>query len=368
MPFVPILLIIITLSSCVSGNSGLEIKEQIEIPSFQQCLETMDLKTRQGYLAIVNIPGTVLTADTAAWLRKSRAMGIILFGYNIINAAQLKKFTSDLRRMVHPDLLIGIDHEGGSIIRIKWDKYAALSGQALGRMNDPVFAYHVAYERSRMLMDLGINMVFGPVADIPDSPKSYIYRRCFGTNPAVVSRFTDAVVRAQRDAGIITVLKHFPGHGKTQVNSHRRFPVINRSVDRLWKTDLLPFETGIRSGAEIVMLGHIINRNIDELPASLSRRYLDILRDMDFNGLVMTDDLSMTGRITNTIGWGLNIITGRLSDVERQIRRIDPDPETLRRVYSFIHFRNHPDYPAVPDSLLAAHYIKNCRKSLPEAK
>ncbi|HBD94781.1 MAG TPA: beta-hexosaminidase [Spirochaetia bacterium] len=285
----------------------------------------LSIDEKKGLLSMVSIPDSVLSNKTLDFLLSNQVSGIVLFSYNIINETQLRKLISDLKNGLKKDLLIAIDQEGGSVNRISWDKNAKYSARYIGSKNDYDYAYKIAYERSKFLLDLGINVILGPVCDIAPSRSSYIYERSFGTDSAIVSRMIEATVKAQKDAGIITVLKHFPGLGSTAIDSHINFPVINHDLETLLTNDFKPFVSGINSGAEMVMLGHIINKNIDpDTPASLSKNYLKLLDGIGFTGIVLTDDLSMTGEIKNGIGWGVNIISGDYDFIQEKIDSINP--------------------------------------------
>lgn len=307
------------------------------------CLEIAGypLEKQQGILSIVSIPDTQLTNETVEFLKKHHVSGVILFRKNIENERQLKRLISDLRQKVNPDLLLGIDQEGGDVVRIKWDKTSSVSAQEIGKRADKNYAYKIAYERAVLLKNLGFDITFGPVCDVAKSKKSYIYNRSFGLSPEKVAEFVSVTVKAQRDAGLISVLKHFPGHGETDVNSHIDFPVIDMTLDKLNARDFLPFKEGIAAGAEMVLIGHIVNKYIEpDVPATFSRKYQNILyKHLNFKGIIVTDDLAMTGRIDGGIGWGLNIITGTFAEINSMMKKIKPDVTQCAKIIKFIEDR-----------------------------
>lgn len=302
-------------------------------------LGTLSIEERRGLLTMVSIPDTVLTERTEKFLKDNKISGVILFKHNIKSKEQLTKLTTALRERVSPRLLIAVDQEGGGIVRVPWDTHADVTANMIGTKGDLDFAYKVAYERAKCLLDVGINVILGPVADIASSKKSYIFRRCFGTEPEKVAKMVEITVKAQKDAGIITVLKHFPGHGKTTTDSHIAFPVINLSKEELLKSELLPFIKGVEAGAEMVMIGHIINGSIDkENPASISHKYLNLLEEIKFDGIIITDDLRMTGTIEQTIGWGINLMTGSFKEVSQKIKMIEPEEQHLEGIVELLYF------------------------------
>ena len=293
---------------------------------------------KQGILSMVSIPDAKLTNETVKFLKEHHVIGVILFKKNIVDEKQLKRLIKDLRQKVKSDLLIGIDQEGGDVVRIKWDKTCKISACDIGKRNDKQYAYKIAYERAKLLKELGIDMTFGPVCDIAESEKSYIYNRAFGTNPQKVAEYVAITVKAQRDAGIISVLKHFPGHGETDVNSHIDFPIIDRDIQALCEHDFVPFKKGLEAGAEMVLVGHIINKYVDPgVPSSLSRKYQDILyKYLNFNGIIVTDDMAMTGKIDCGIGWGINLITGTFVEIDTMMKKIKPDVTQCAKVLKFL--------------------------------
>ena len=328
----------------VSQNLTERAKNETDRRFDKLCREVAgySLERQQGILSMVSIPDSKLTSETVKFLKKHHVIGVILFKKNIENEKQLKELIKNLRQKVNPNLLIGVDQEGGDVVRIKWDKTANVSACDIGKRNDKDYAYKIAYERAKLLKELGFDITFGPVCDIAESEESYIYNRAFGTEPEKVAEFVAVTVKAQRDAGIISVLKHFPGHGETDVNSHVDFPVINMDLDKLIARDFVPFKKGLEAGAEMVLTGHIINKYIEpQVPASLSRKYQDILyKHLNFTGIIVTDDMAMTGKIDCGIGWGINLITGTFVEIDTMMKKIKPDITQCAKVLKFIEDRN----------------------------
>ncbi len=293
---------------------------------------------RKGLLLMVGIKDKVLSEETIKILKDNKIMGVILFSYNVQDEKQLKQLTSDLRKYVNPNMLISIDQEGGEVNRINFDKLKNISPKMIGDTNSYEYAYEVAYNKSKFLLDLGINMILGPLCDIPNDTNSYIYNRSFSTNAYKVSEMVKATVKAQRDAGIISVLKHFPGHGDTTVNSHNDFPSIDKSTNELLSKEFLPFKSAIEAGAEMVLVSHIKNKYIDDkYPASMSKKYLDILEnDLGFEGVVITDDLVMTGTIDKGINFGINLTSNVYEKAEDMFKDVDADILSCARVLKII--------------------------------
>ncbi len=295
-------------------------------------LSRMSNEEKQGILFMVSIPDKILTNSTAKYLRDSHIGGVILMGNNIESASQLARLTDDLRGKVDPHLIIAVDQEGGTVVRIPWDKYASISARETGNKNDLTYTKEIAEYRSKFLMNLGINTILGPVCDI-GGETSFMYSRSFGSSQSKVTEQVATITQTQSKTGIITVLKHFPGHGQTSTDSHYEFPIIRMSKSDLIATELGPFRAGIENNAEFVMIGHVINPEIDSKPASLSKKYVEILEnELKFNGVVITDDLKMTGKIEGGIGWGINLIVDTPQNVKTRMRQIEPEDEYVKRI------------------------------------
>lgn len=291
---------------------------------------------KRGAFMMISIPDIVLSDETIDFLLKYNITGVILFRHNIVSEKQVKKLTSDLRCKVDKSIIIGVDQEGGDILRIHWDPNADITARMIGKSGDLDYAYRIASMRASFLLSLGINLIFGPVADIAASKKSYIYERCFSTDVNTVSQMVYHTVKAQRKAGIISVLKHFPGHGDTVIDSHFDFPRIDHESQLLLKREIRPFIAGINAGAEMLMIGHIVNSYFDEqTPASVSKRYFNLINQTGFDGIIITDDLSMTGKLDGVINWGINLVSGTLGDIEKMITKIKPNEYYLKRIIKF---------------------------------
>ena len=217
--------------------------------------------------------------------------GITLFAYNVGDPAQLAALTARLREA--GDVLVAIDEEGGDVTRLEADRGSSYPGNlALGAVDDVELTEEVAAAIAGELARAGINLNFAPVADTntnPDNP--VIGVRSFGADPELVARHVAAFVRGTQRQGVAACAKHFPGHGDTAVDSHVDLPVVGGDV----ATALLPFRAAIAEGVQAVMTAHLLVPELDELPATLSRRIVTgLLREeLGFEGLVVTDALEM---------------------------------------------------------------------------
>ena len=239
---------------------------------------------------------------------------IILFQRNVRSASQLLELTNSLQEFARSSgheqrLFIAIDQENGLVTRIKPPIAAQLPGSmALGATGDAANAFEVASATAETLKGLGINMNYGPVADVNSEPKNPVIGvRSPSDDPEVVGRFVSAQIKAFREGGVVSCAKHFPGHGDTAVDSHYGLPVITKSRDQLEACEFVPFRRAAMEGVDSVMTAHIAmpgltsadlidGHSAKSLPASLNPEAIKILRDeMKYEGVIVSDCLEMDG-------------------------------------------------------------------------
>lgn len=290
-------------------------------------------KEKKGELFMVSIPGPTLDKDTERFLTDNHIGGVILFSKNVATPEQLKTLTDDLKTKVNTRILIAIDQEGGKVSRIPWDEYSDFGARELGQKDDLNLIAEITKHRSRILQEAGINLILAPVCDIADE-NSIMYERSFSSSPEAMSQIIEQIVKTQQEEKMITSLKHFPGHGRTSIDSHEEFPIIDLSLEELNSHEFRPFKVGIDSGAEIIMLGHIISPQIDKKnPASISYKYVEILEgDLGFEGIVITDDLNMAGGIERTIGWGINLTVESQDKILQRMQSVEPQDKYVRKI------------------------------------
>lgn len=253
---------------------------------------------KPGHLVMVDIPGKSLDAATAAFLREHEIRAVCLFRKNLGSEDEIRRLTADLRAVLGPFGLIGIDQEGGSVIRATSVPQAP-AAMALGAIGDEPLAEEVGAAVARGLRHLGINWNFAPVLDVNNNPANpVIGERSFGEDPERVIRLARAWMRGSLREGVACCVKHFPGHGDTHVDSHHALPTVDKSLEQLEALELRPFRA-LTAGAQpapAVMTAHIVYPQLDpEHPATLSKRVLTgILREsMGYGGVVITDALMM---------------------------------------------------------------------------
>jgi beta-N-acetylhexosaminidase len=206
-------------------------------------------------------------------------------------------------------LAVSVDEEGGRVDRLASLIGPAPSARVLAQTKTPDEVYQLALDRGRQMRGLGITVDFAPVVDVTSAADdTVIGDRSFSNDPAVVTTYAGAFARGLREAGVLPVLKHFPGHGHGSGDSHTAGAVTTPSLDQLMQSDLVPYRTLTTEGPVAVMIGHLeVPGLTGETPASLSRAAVDLLRSggyggPGFNGPVFTDDLSSMAAISSHYG------------------------------------------------------------------
>ncbi|MCL1803751.1 MAG: hypothetical protein FWG30_08975 [Eubacteriaceae bacterium] len=231
--------------------------------------------------------------------------GIIYFSNDITSQTQISELIAQTQSFSKVPLFIGVDEEGGSVARISGNTGMGFreidSMLAIGDRGNPKEAYEAGSEIARNIRRLGFNVDFAPVADIAYSRNaSEIGDRSFGSNASLVSKMVEQAVLGMQDAAVSSTIKHFPGYGSAQTDSHLGRSVSSRGLDDFRKEDLLPFSAGIKAGSDFVMVSHMSAIGIDDsLPSSLSPKIItDLLKnELGFKKIVITDSLKM-GAVT----------------------------------------------------------------------
>lgn len=246
---------------------------------------------------ILDAEGLRLSADEKAFFREADPFGFILFARNIDTPDQVRALCADLREAVGRDAVITIDQEGGRVQRLRapqWREWLpALDHVAAAGER----AAEAMYLRFRIiaaeLRALGVDSNCAPLADIAsDITHPFLKNRCYGTNPAQVAAMGRAVANGLLDGGVLPVLKHIPGHGRATADSHLDLPRVTASLDDLHASDFAPFKA--LNDLPMAMTAHLVYAAIDDLPATLSPKVMQLMRDeIGYDGLIMTDDISM---------------------------------------------------------------------------
>ncbi len=251
---------------------------------------------------MVDLRGTGIEPDERELIAHPNVGGVILFTRNFESPAQLRALCDGLRAIGDTRRLLAVDHEGGRVQRFR-DGFTRIPPMrrfgerfAEDRVRARRELRRVGRTIARELRAHGIDLCFAPVLDLDHGLSEIIGDRSFGRDPDMVASLGAALRQGLKDCGLSATGKHFPGHGAVAADSHLELPVDHRGLDAL-REDMRPFARLIARGLESVMMAHIRYPAVDELPASLSARWIGgILRgELGFGGAVFCDDLSMNG-------------------------------------------------------------------------
>lgn len=268
-------------------------------------LASMTLEEKVAQLFVVQ-PGTIdeLCEDGVDPLTKYPVGGFLYMGYHIDNPDQTRAMLADAKQrsldITGIPAFLCVDEEGGTVARVAGNPAFGIDDvgdmQAIGETGDVSAARNAAEYIGSYLADLGFNVDFAPVADLADGGDSMAWRS-FGTNVDLTSDMVKAQVEGFTQTGMLCSVKHFPGIGGIEEDSHETGIFNHHTLDELRATTLKPFAAGIEAGAPFVMVGHLSTPEAtgDDTPASLSRKWLtDVLREeMGFEGITITDSLGM---------------------------------------------------------------------------
>lgn len=237
-----------------------------------------------------------LSPDLYIDLVKKGIGGFIVFGGDIEKIREGLRFLQEISEkplIICSDLEQGLGQQvrGGSV-------FPSAMAMASACKNDPssICLIETAFRHiAREALYAGINTVLAPVMDIQNNPLNPIISiRSYGDDPEMVSELGTLMIRIFKEEGILSCAKHFPGHGDTTLDSHHGLPVIKKSISELFSSELIPFKRAIDSGVPVIMMGHLLALAIDpERPVSLSKRAVNLLRDMGFEGITITDAMNM---------------------------------------------------------------------------
>lgn len=277
-------------------QENLTIDEKVD-----KIVEPMSQTEKLGQMVMIGIQGTKVDDDSLYMLHQFHMGGVILFDRNMDSPEQVKQLTSDLQAQSNEKvpLFIGIDEEGGDVVRMAEKLTPPPSQKEIGATGDIEQAKTWAIKTAKSLKDMGINVNFAPVADVGSNDK-----RSYSTDINTVIDFVRVATKGYQQENIIYSLKHFPGIGKGKVDSHVDSSNIDASKDTLMAEDILPFKTIIDENEPndyFILVSHLKYPALDEeYPASLSSKIMtDLLRyELGYKGIIITDDMEM-GAVAN---------------------------------------------------------------------
>jgi len=300
----------LTISFVLFSCAKIEPEEPVEpTPVQKDTLSALELKISKMMLVGVAGCGPELTGDMKKMVQDLKVGGIILFEKwgtevrNVESRSQVTALSANLRNAADYDLIIAIDQEGGKVCRLKtqYGYPATVQAQYIGTLNNPDTTDFYAEVIANMVASSNITMNCAPVVDVnvnPSSPAIGALGRSFSSDPEVVANIAEVFYDKQKAHKVISVYKHFPGHGSAVTDTHNGFT----DVTNTWsEQELIPYKRLIAAGkCDAIMSAHVFNKNLDATyPATLSYNTMTKLlrQEMKYSGVIMTDDMSM-GAIT----------------------------------------------------------------------
>ncbi|MBT4203125.1 MAG: beta-N-acetylhexosaminidase [Rhodobiaceae bacterium] len=302
---------------------------------------------------IVSIPGLSLTKKDKVYLKKINPFGIILFDKNIENKQQLISLIRDIKILLKRDVSFLVDQEGGRVQRLKepiWDQY--ISFQNIGYIfdNSQDIGKRVAFLTGSLIADelseVGININCSPVLDLTFSEThAVIGNRSFGTNHEKVSLLGMEMSKGIINGGCVPLIKHIPGHGRANKDSHIDLPIVDTSLDILSKTDFRPFV--YLNKLPLCMTAHVLYKDIDPYnPATFSSVIIKLIREsINFYGIIITDDITMGAlegtmeeKISKTFLAGCDILLDCSSNNEEICNNLELIPKlSNKKLYHYMN-------------------------------
>ena len=297
--FIVLCLILVLSIGCNQKKEDIVVDEIDK--RISETMSNMSLDEKIEQLIIVYYSSSKVDNTLKKALEEVQPGGFILFSDNITNYEDTLSFIKEIKALTKIPMFISIDEEGGKIQRLQ-----SLDEETtdipymynVGLVDDTDKTYNVGKVIAEELRVFGINMDFAPVIDVySNEENTVIGERSFGSDASLVSRHGLALSKGLEDNGVISVFKHFPGHGNTETDSHVSLPIVDKTKEELMELDLVPFIDAIKNNADVIMIGHLAVPSItgDNTPASLSKELVtDFLKDeLGFKGLVVTDALNM---------------------------------------------------------------------------
>lgn len=263
-------------------------------------IEELSLEEKIGQMLIIGMDTNYITDRIKNMIQKYKIGGIILYRKNFKSYDSMVKLINELKELNKNNkipMFIAIDQEGGRVNRMPKELKNLPAANKVANKKDIELVKNTAQITAKMLYESGFNMNFAPVMDIKRFSENHVVGyRAFGENKDDVSKYAIEYMKQLQQNNIISVIKHFPGHGATKKDSHFSLPIINKKISELQNDDMIPFKNAIDEGADAILIGHLVIKNVTGIyPASLSRKFIYkyLRKGYRYNKVIVTDDLKM---------------------------------------------------------------------------
>ena len=301
-----LVVLILVFPSIITALPGFFDKKEAE-PLINEIITNMTDTDLLGQLFLLGYYGLDPSDDIIEWIADKRIGGIKIFGWNVSNLERLGKSISTMQHKASENplgipLFVATDQEGGWVRHIKGKTSITPGNMSIGASSLPEDAYKTGIYIGQELKTLGINLNFAPTVDVYTNQNAdVIGPRSFSSDPKVAASLSTSFFQGQDSTGVISTAKHFPGHGAAEGDSHGMLPKVNAGFDTIWERELLPYRYLIKRGIPAIMSGHLSFPKItgENIAASESKYFItELLRNkMEFNGIIITDDMVMTGAL-----------------------------------------------------------------------
>lgn len=290
-----------TVAVSPSAAAPTPTPEPTPVDPVAEAIRGMSLKQKLGQMLIAGVSGTAMDESARKLIADRHIGGFILYKANMASVGQTVELLNDLkeanRNAAGIPLFLSVDQEGGKVSRLPAEITALPASRTIAQTGKKAKARAAGSAMGEQLRAFGFNVNYAPVLDIDSNPNNpVIGSRSFGAKADIVTEYGLEQLEGLQNSGTIGVVKHFPGHGDTSVDSHLELPVVNKTLDQLQKLELLPFSAAVAGNTDAVMVAHILLPRLDpDSPATMSREIIQgLLReDMGFEGVVITDDMTM---------------------------------------------------------------------------
>lgn len=308
--FIILFIFIITILTGCSNNKKVSNKDFEKLSIEEKVnykMDNLSIDEKIAQMLIVYYIGDEYDENLSNIIKEVKPGGFILMSDNITTYDRTLNFVKGMQNDSDIPMIISTDEEGGSVQRIKGIRDISVTDipymYYLGQTKDKNLAYKVGEIIANELRTIGVNLTYAPVMDIYSNPNNIVIgKRSFGSDPNTVYDMATSLKNGIEDNLVNTCIKHFPGHGDTETDSHFEIPIINKTLDELENSDLLPFIKSIND-TNMIMVGHIALPKItnSSIPASLSKEIVtDLLKNKyNYKGLVITDALNMRSLTNN---------------------------------------------------------------------
>ena len=263
-------------------------------------IKELSIEEKIGQMIIIGMDTNYITDRIKTMIKKYKIGGVILYRRNFNTYQEMIKLIKELKELNKENkipLFISIDQEGGRVNRMPKEIKNLPAANLIAKLGGKESIIKSAEITGELLKKSGFNLNFAPVLDIKRfHDRHALGDRCYGENKEDVTLYGIEVMKTLQKHGIISVIKHFPGHGATKQDSHAFLPIITSKMENVEKEDMYPFEQAIKSGADAMLVGHLLIKNVTGIyPASLSRKFIYkyLRKKYRYNGIIITDDLKM---------------------------------------------------------------------------